>query len=82
VKQKPENSAPEHKVEKHEAESPEELADKPIVHDYDVDSPLSSPLTQPLHVTFIPEAQGSESENSGKSTRFASKREVLFIPLS
>lgn len=81
VKQKLENSAPAHKVEKYEAESPEDSADKPIVHDYDVDSPFSSPPTQPLHVTFISEAQGSESGNSGKSTRSISKREGLFIPL-
>lgn len=80
VKQKPE-TAPAHKVEKYEAESPEESADKPIVHDYDVDSPFSSPITQPLHVTFISEAQGSESGNSGKSTHSISKREGLFIPL-
>ena len=81
VKRKPEKSAPAHKVEKHEAESPEESMDKPIVRDYDVDSPLSSPLSQPLHVTFISEAQGRESSNSGKSTSSVSKGEALFIPL-
>ena len=81
AKQKPAGSTPTNKVEEQEVESPGESADQPIPHGQDVHQPLSSPFTQPLHVTVMPEAQGSGSDDDGKSTRSVPKREALFIPL-
>jgi len=81
AKQKPANFIPTHKVEEQEVESPGESADQPMAHGLDVHQPLSSPLTQPLHVTVMPEAQGSGSANDGKSTRSVSGGEALFIQL-
>ncbi|PWW71786.1 hypothetical protein C7212DRAFT_348578 [Tuber magnatum] len=59
AKQKPENAAPKHGIEKNEAGLPNESADAPAVHAQSVHQHPSPSPAQHLHVSLTPDARAT-----------------------